>query len=158
MKLLNLLSVCVLSLMATLVYAQPKTSLVFNASEENSLVDCGLITEDYSSFTIETWVNLTSFDNDNYIICCEGWDDGECGFVLRISNSLPQLTMGSVSNGWQNVNGTTTLELDQWYHIAVSFDTMELKMYVNGELESTVQPGSGLNKSIYNLVLGEIII
>ena len=42
------------------------------------------------------------------------------------------------SNNWNtNVNSTTTFADDTWYHVAMTFGSSTVKVYVNGILEDT---------------------
>ncbi len=39
--------------------------------------------------------------------------------------------------GWPMANGATAAEADQWYFAAMTYDSTDIKIYVNGELDGT---------------------
>ena len=54
-----------------------------------------------------------------------------------------------------NATGTTTMVTDQWYYIIATYDrtNSELKLYVNGQLETTTNTGPGTG-NLYNNARG----
>ena len=60
------------------------------------------------------------------------------------------------SNSWfTNVNSTTTFSDDTWYHIAMTFGSNTVKLYVNGTLEDTETHSSpNTNASNGNFTIG----
>jgi hypothetical protein len=86
-----------------------------------------------NNLTVEAWVNTNSTAPLQTIV---GNYEGPMQFLLRLE---PDLTARMwISNGVFNfVNSTTVLTPGTWYHIAATWDGAEIKMYVNGVLEST---------------------
>ena len=103
-------------------------------------------------FTIEAWFKWqgaaagSAFLISNYLNTGAGW-------TLRLSSGSKVVTSnmkiefdvaGSTNNG--NVaTGTTTINKDQWYHVAVCRTSNDIKMYLDG-----VKEGNTIEGSLYN--------
>lgn len=117
--------------------------------------------------TIEAWINPTSFgfnSAQNSIVCKHGWSSGEGGFVLRcggtgeLSFNLAGIDLNHLPVSWVEViSGTGILSLNNWYHVAGTFDGNEVKCYVNGNLEGTTAfQGTIAPSTSYPLALGRL--
>ena len=91
-----------------------------------------------NQFSLCCWYNEPSVASGNSQIICigtnSGWNNIRIGLLRRTSNGYP---MFSVSDGTNNVNynfTATTFPLNVWNHIAVTYDSGKLKMYINGIL------------------------
>jgi hypothetical protein len=88
-----------------------------------------------SDWTIEAWVNPAGAS----LHIVETYD-GNGGFALRTNGSgvLQAFAMFS-SSTFSTVSGSIVLPIDQWSHVAATFNetTDELKVYVNGVLDNT---------------------
>jgi len=88
-------------------------------------------------FTIEGWIFPTGGMGANNTIF--GFTNGSSyyGFILRI-NSSDKLNFLSLTSGGgvlDEVVGTTTILAGQWYHVTVTLDGSNIKLYLNGNLE-----------------------
>jgi hypothetical protein len=54
------------------------------------------------------------------------------------SGSVFQLQLGVVPQGLVELYGATLLQTNTWYHVAMTYDTAELRLYVNGALENSM--------------------
>lgn len=117
--------------------------------------------------TIEAWINPSSFgfnSAQNSIVCKHGWSSGEGGFVLRcggtgeLSFNIAGIDLNHLPVSWVEViSGTGILSLNNWYHVAGTFDGNELKCYVNGNLEGTTAfQGTIAPSTSYPLALGRL--
>ncbi|MDB6019247.1 MAG: hypothetical protein JWR19_3736 [Pedosphaera sp.] len=61
------------------------------------------------------------------------------------------LAGGSVST---NVNGTTHIQSNTWYHVAMTYDASSLKLYVNGSLEATAAVSGSINTTTNAFAIG----
>ena len=76
------------------------------------------------------------------------------GLVRNTSTGKAQLNIWR-SNVLYNVQSTTTINNDQWYHIMGVNDGSDLKIYVNGVLENTNVGGGGtIDNAIINFEIG----
>lgn len=96
------------------------------------------------NLTLEAWVKRNSQD-DGMVISKNG------PYFLSVRNNVVE---GGVyaGPGWIHVNGTTILETNAWYHIALTYDGANVKVYLNGiedgseaKTGSILVTGQGLN-------------
>lgn len=98
-----------------------------------------------NTITVEAWVNTSNTAPLQTVV---GNYEGPMQFLLRLE---PDMTARMwISNGSFNfVNSTTVLATDTWYHLAATWDGTNIRMYVNGVLEST-SPCGGTFPTILN--------
>jgi hypothetical protein len=98
------------------------------------------------NLTLSAWVkrDSTSTSNNYMIIGKDNVTTGirAYGLVRNTSTGKAQLNIWK-SNVLYNVQSTTTINNDQWYHIMGVNDGSDLKIYVNGVLENTNVGGGG---------------
>ena len=86
------------------------------------------------SLTLECWVYLneaTSATHRPHLLSKIG------SFALILEdNSLPRFFIHDGTT-WQFVEGTTSIQVNKWYHIAGTYDGENIKIYVNGQLDGT---------------------
>jgi hypothetical protein len=118
------------------------TSLVYDGSTSyTSFTQSNGIPLGNSPYTIEAWINSDSYDysEQGSII---GW--GTTGVdnavnVLRLDGS------GLTNYWWNNdhntsFNGTSSMIVGNWYYVVASYDGVNRKIYLNGELKSADTP------------------
>jgi len=96
--------------------------------------------------TIEGWIKLNSNTVEQGIIERYGTSDG--GYALRVtSQGKLQFSNLITSSNFDSVTGGITLQTGQWYHVAGVWGGLTMRVYVNGQLDtsksSTFAPGSG---------------
>lgn len=110
--------------------------------------------QDMEQFTMEVLINANSFTNEE-ISTVMGIEDN---FLIRTGDKLHpknqlNIAYGKDVGGEQNARGSLFVEkpllkTGQWYHIAVTFDSGYIKVYVDGELvaqkEASVEGGQVL--------------
>ena len=112
-------------------------SVLFNGTSRylrvanNAVLIPGLL-----DFTIEGWVNLTSYSDLNFLYSkgTSGDDAASIGFgVANVTGKL-----------WATFNadniiitGATTLSLNTWYHIAITRQSNIVRMWLDGVQDST---------------------
>jgi len=87
---------------------------------------------------LEAWVKRDS-NADGSIISKNG------PYYLGIVNN--KIDGRLYINGWHFVSGTTNLLLDQWYHLAMTYNGSEIKLFVNGVEDVS----AAVNGSIANI-------
>ena len=90
-----------------------------------------------------------------YIISTEGWSPSNHGFSLRLNGSKLNFAIGDGTSSWKNINSTTTLTANTWYHAAVTCTATEMKMYINGILEATTTLTSPMVASTEKITIGD---
>lgn len=83
-----------------------------------------------TAFTIEAWINVT--DNVNNTIV----DKGNYDFLFQThSNGNTGLGFYNRNFGW--IYSAGTVPLNQWVHVAVTYNNQTIKFYQNGVLQGT---------------------
>jgi hypothetical protein len=97
--------------------------------------------------SVLAWINLAERNSDGMRVVMKGRDDhetyglevnddGELRFFTRDANELDD---GDPKQ--YRVDSVRELPLDQWVHVAGTYDGNEMTAYVNGEVEGTTTPG-----------------
>lgn len=99
---------------------------------------------DFSThFTIETWFNV-QLDKQGDVISKHTNTSGvRSGYTIEYSNGMIKAIIGTGS--WKVVEAPVSL--NQWYHLAMTYDSDTLKMYLNGEFIGA-QTGQMLSNTI----------
>lgn len=139
--------------------AQHEDYLIFDASYAESYARTGVLDQlNYSAFTVEFWVNLQEFTNDNYMVCNEGYSTAEEGFTFRTSEAgdrhAPRFGIGTTA-GWDVIDGPDNLILNTWTHLAAVVDGLQVTLYVNGVEVNSKTLGAAPSVSQQTLTFGE---
>ena len=91
-----------------------------------------------NDFTVEAWVNVRSFGDNQFVVEHETNGGGNDGYYLLIAPSGQARFGARNSNGGtaQSIFSTQYLDLDHWHHIAGSYDNSTLNVYVDGQQTS----------------------
>ena len=95
-----------------------------------------------SQITVETWVKLNRLAPigywDNQFIICKGNDRMQGSYYLSENRDQFHFYIGA--NGIDQVYAHTpnlNIEINRWYHVAGTYDGVNIKIYVNGILQGT---------------------
>ena len=108
-----------------------------------------------NELTLTAWVKLSASGWYNYIISNDR-DSSAKGFSLRFSNDNRLFfTIWDAAGANHSLSGITQLNLDQWYHVAATFDGSVMRVYVDGLLDrSTNYSGTIGTPSSFDTALG----
>ena len=96
--------------------------------------------------TIATWVYMNEGVSDTAI-------RRNGSYLLEVQSLTERVPGGYVFGIWSGggftggVWGTSVIEPDQWYHIVGLYDGNEMKLYVDGTLESAVKQGGDVDQA-----------
>lgn len=100
---------------------------------------------DLNQMTVAAWVNLTAYADDQRIITKEeGTADPWSVYSLQISGTGDtKLEFRPTLDGArQRIESVTDVPLDQWTHVAATYDGSEVTLYIDGEIDKT-SPATG---------------
>lgn len=101
-----------------------------------------------NSLSLEAWVLLSTYPNNDGVLVVHKnvFDVVPDQYNITVwqtgSNSIFQVTLGVVPGGDITLYSTTWLQTNTWYHVAMTYDTAALRLYVNGKLEASA-PATG---------------
>lgn len=84
------------------------------------------------AFTLEAWVNPTSLSADAAVIAKETTQASSYALYARGSTNSPAALSGTT-----NAAGSSALPTNTWSHLAATWDGADLKLFVNGDLQSS---------------------
>lgn len=135
-------------------------SIVFDGADD--YVDCGNPSVLRPSvFTSITWIYNTDSDGRQQGVFCSYSELMVAGFFYQIWNSPHKVryVLGANTGGgaglYTDITGSTTINLNTWYQIAVTYDGTAMKSYVNGSLDINTNPSNGLG---YDAANNKVII
>ncbi len=95
------------------------------------------------NFSLEAWIKPNSYNsNTQTIISKRNSPNSSDGYDLRLVNNI-------LSFNW-NTNSITAIhpiDINRWYHVSVTFDGTNYKLYIDGIAEKT---GTGINPTSNN--------
>jgi len=130
---------------------------------DSSYVDCGsgntLRIADV--LTVEGWFNFDSATGNEQAII-GNHEEAYYGYRLAVSDSTPwakfKFSLGSGGGAWAiDMDSTTYVLPDVWYHVVSTYDGSVAKMYLNGDLKTTSATVSGaiVYSGLPNLFFGK---
>ena len=124
-------------------------SMAFDGTAD--YIDCGAGFQ-YSDLTISGWFNANSISTFERIIQL-GRSSGGIGFGVGWDNSSKLIAWWN--DGTETVRlGNTSLSTGNWYHFAMTRNSGEVKIYVNGSDDSGTGGQTGWGSTSNNLELG----
>ena len=101
------------------------------------------------NFSIEAWVKSNATNNGNQTIISKRVSTGSTdGYDLRLVNN-------KISFNWNtnSIIATHSIDSNRWYHIGVTFDGINYKLYIDGLLEKTASGTNPTSNSV-DCILG----
>jgi trimeric autotransporter adhesin len=99
---------------------------------------------DSGHFSIEAWIKSNATNGNTQTILSKHLSPSAAdGYDLRIVNNL-------ISFNWNNtsITSTHTIDTNRWYHIAVTFDDTNYKLYIDGILDKTTSGTNPTSNSV----------
>jgi len=119
---------------------------------------------DFGQYNSSSYVTIspslnTVFNTNN--VTLEGWfkfDPNNVGFPMLIGEAFVgdgkitfcihkqgnTINAGFYNNGWTVVTSASTIQYNTWMHIAATYDQTSIKIYINGNLDATLNANAAL--------------
>jgi len=124
---------------------QSNYSMDFDGSQN---IDLGNSTQvqPVKEMSISAWINASASSTYLGIVSCQYPGASYDGFSLHVhSSNKIQFSVSELNGSKKYVNSTSTITTGQWYHLAVTYDGANIKLYFNGSLED---PGISMTGNI----------
>ena len=129
-------------------------SILFDGSNDKVTLPNTFL-DSNTTLTLEAWVNVSTFVNFAGIIDKYEGSPTNAGWGMDIKSSTdkkPRIFL--YNNASREAVGTTVMQAGKWYHIAGTITSSQIKIYVNGELETTTAISSALNTGTEDVNIG----
>tara|TARA_R110002020_G_scaffold12642_2_gene46212 strand:- start:1930 stop:5451 length:3522 start_codon:yes stop_codon:yes gene_type:complete len=105
-----------------------------------------------SNMTLEGWVKSTGTDSFQHIVCKEG---GYYFISLYNTGGGDVRAFFRIYEGANiDVTGTTDINDGRWHHVAGTYNSTSMKLYVDGKLEGETANTDAIHTSATNLFIG----
>lgn len=157
MKHLNKLIILVLICICSQSFAQ--NALNFDGIDDG--VNCGHDTAfniTGNAFTVEAWIRASSWKAniwDGSIVVKED-NNNDQGFMFRAGNGGKLgFAFGDSLGNWNQINtSASVLSLNTWHHVAATYDSFFLRLYVDGSIVDSVIEQMTFANSVVDLTIG----
>ncbi len=103
-----------------------------------------------STFSVETWVKVNEIKDDFQNLVMKATSgSGQENYGIFINPNTTQNRFEFINSGgnYQVGDSNNYLTLNEWAHLAMTYDGTNLKLYVNGQLDSSFKPTGSPLKS-----------
>jgi hypothetical protein len=108
-------------------------------------------------FTVECWF-YTNTVTGNFHFIVGQWDSGalSLGWILSVNNATPSWNISTVgsNNIFQLDSAPTTVTTGTWHHVAVDYDGIKYRFYLDGITTKTTTTPVTIFDSTNKLVIG----
>lgn len=101
------------------------------------------------ALTIEAWVYVDAFTSGQQTVVKK---DNQ--YILRIEQSTNKMRMYAHTGSFSSAEDADTFPLDQWVHVAGTYDGTNIKLYINGTLKATTAKTGNLNTTANPFTIG----
>jgi len=95
--------------------------------------------------TASAWANIINKNNDNEWQLQHNSTNDKIEFALRTSIAR------------KNITSVRTIQKDGWYHVVGTYDGANMKLYLNGVLESSINQTGNITVSASNVSIGQSV-
>lgn len=147
------------ALAACLLLASPMADagncLNFDGSNDYIMVPHNSMLSLTNQATFETWIYVTNVSPLTQFFCNKTTYNGNPGgYKVGLWGSKMRLLWGNNVSSYFDVNSTTSLQTNTWYHVAATYDGSSVKWYINGNLDKTSSASVVLTPTADSLLIG----
>jgi hypothetical protein len=102
-------------------------------------LDSTALLSDHAAFTIEAWVNTTVVTKGTIL----STKTNTAGMIFSLYNGFPNIMLGATT---LSGNGGKIVVAGAWTHLAIAFDSVNVRFFVNGTLNATKPLAGGVVK------------
>jgi hypothetical protein len=118
---------------ANMLFSDPVSGLAYNfVSASSQRISTTTFAQPTDNFTVMSWIKPTSVATLQGIIGAAS----DSGFSMRV-NSTSKLNFSRVGGTSQSIDSTASLTANTWQHVAVSRAGTDVRLYINGVLDTT---------------------
>lgn len=136
-------------------FGNQQSAYYFNGGPQHIEVANDPLLNFQNGITVSCWFKANALpDKETFLLSHGSWQNR-----WKISITPTRLLRWTVNslNGVSDLDGIEPLEIDSFYHVAVTYDGELLAMYVNGELQS-YKPLTGLMRTTtYPFLIGQML-
>ncbi|MEI7425551.1 MAG: DUF2341 domain-containing protein [Candidatus Moraniibacteriota bacterium] len=111
-----------------------------------------------TTFTTSAWINSTNVtaNNQQIISKSDGSSGANAAYELRFNGTSGKIQfVGYIGGAYQSIISSTVLSNNTWYLATVTYDGVNLKLFLNGILDSTPVATTGsMSDSAANFAIG----
>lgn len=128
------------------VYVDGKmgTALEFDGATSSVEVEHGEALNIEDALTVEAWVNPSSFNDLSAV--AQKWGDttNRRQYLLCFVGAKVRMYISGSGGTWPSAESTSQVPTNDWTHIAGTYDSEAIKVYINGKLETETANAEGL--------------
>ncbi|MGB0429609.1 MAG: LamG domain-containing protein, partial [Bacteroidia bacterium] len=122
---------------------------------ENDKVDCGadLSVGGRTTFSAEAWIKGDSWGQFNTVLSEYKTWTGDLSYILRVEYGK-LYGFVKVNGNVKKVGPSANLDQNKWYHVALTYDNIKLRLYVNGTLVDDKSATGAISGCTGNNIIG----
>lgn len=129
---------------------KPGKSFVFDGNTAISLGEAKVLIPKVK-ITIEAWVYPE--DLSGWRLIFTNWDGPPGAYHLGVQNGIAKFHINT-EKGVAFAGATKPLELEAWQHVAGTFDSNQIKLYINGKEVGATNHGGKLQSAGFDVIIG----